>query len=353
MKKILISILPVLLIFSGLFPVVALAGTPPSTYDTVEIYTEPIKAYPSGGLLKSGATVRLATDVPGATIRYTTGTAVPTNKSTIYSSPIQITSATTINARLFDAADNLITVHPVTGVPVTVDKFVYLQPVPATTPLVSIDMPMKTYAAGEFITVNVNLERNPGLATFSMELEFDKTYLKPLSIAPGSWFANGMLDSNLDPLSGYSADDLEYITAFWSNRENINNSGTLFTVVFEVRTVPYSAGVSAYEAGFNIVIDRAAKQDATNVFLQSINSPVYAVPFVVGDTNGDLTFDIMDLLLLSQYLAQWNISITELNLWASDVYFDGVIDGKDAVLMAQCIALWGSSPGNQANMGRY
>ena len=55
-------------------------------------------ANPTSGEIESGAKITLSTATAGATIHYTTNGSAPTTSSTAYSSPITVTSATTIKA---------------------------------------------------------------------------------------------------------------------------------------------------------------------------------------------------------------------------------------------------------------
>jgi N-acetylneuraminic acid mutarotase/transcription elongation GreA/GreB family factor len=55
-------------------------------------------ANPAGGAVASGTTVALTTATDGATIHYTTDGSAPTASSPVYSAPIAVTSAQTINA---------------------------------------------------------------------------------------------------------------------------------------------------------------------------------------------------------------------------------------------------------------
>ena len=61
-------------------------------------------------------------------------------------------------------------------------------------------------------------------------------------------------------------------------------------------------------------------------------------PRLPGDVNDDGIVNGKDSVLLSQYLAEWGVSINEAN---SDVNADGIINGKDSMLLSQYLAEWG------------
>ena len=58
---------------------------------------------------------------------------------------------------------------------------------------------------------------------------------------------------------------------------------------------------------------------------------------VYGDANGDGIIDTLDEVLLSQYLAEWDVELDEA---AADANGDGIIDTLDEVLLSQYLAEW-------------
>ena len=56
-----------------------------------------------------------------------------------------------------------------------------------------------------------------------------------------------------------------------------------------------------------------------------------------GDANGDGVIDTLDEVLLSQYLAEWDVELDET---AADANGDGIIDTLDEVLLSQYLAEW-------------
>ena len=81
--------------------------------------------------------------------------------------------------------------------------------------------------------------------------------------------------------------------------------------------------------------------------------------FTYGDITNDGKINTKDAVLLAQYLAEWQVSISADGLAAADVYKDGKINSKDAVLLAQYLAMWnvtlgdGSSGGGNGGIGGY
>lgn len=73
----------------------------------------------------------------------------------------------------------------------------------------------------------------------------------------------------------------------------------------------------------------------------TVTATVY---YIIGDVNGDDTVDGADATLLLQYLAEWDVTIDEVN---ADVNCDDVVDGKDVTLLLQYLADWDVAFGPQ------
>ena len=54
-----------------------------------------------------------------------------------------------------------------------------------------------------------------------------------------------------------------------------------------------------------------------------------------------------DIILLSRYLARWNLSFSSNQLHAMDVNADGSINGADIILFARYLAKWNVTLGPQ------
>jgi hypothetical protein len=101
---------------------------------------------------------------------------------------------------------------------------------------------------GAEVDISVSISDNPGIATFNLKVNFDKTKLEPMSITKNETLA-GNLTSNIN--QGGDLSNLNYITAYWVNPSNINTNGILYTVRFKVKssvvgniplTLTYSVG---------------------------------------------------------------------------------------------------------------
>ena len=68
------------------------------------------------------------------------------------------------------------------------------------------------------------------------------------------------------------------------------------------------------------------------------------VPVMAGDADGDGAISAMDAILLSQYLAGWDVTLNEVS---ADTDGDGAISAMDAILLSQYLAGWDVTLGPQ------
>lgn len=191
-------------------------------------------------------------------------------------------------------------------------------------------------SAGDEVTVPVSISGNPGVSSFTFRLNFDKTKLTPVSVTKNSSLP-GSLTSNIQQ-SGIDKNNLDYVTAMWANEANYSNNGTLFEVRFKIAESVSNGEdipVSITYAKGNVV-----NQDLNDVDLNLINGSIAIGKIIYGDIFGDGTVNNKDLVRLRQYLAEWNITLTENERKAADVFRDGEINNKDLVRLSQYLADW-------------
>lgn len=83
------------------------------------------------------------------------------------------------------------------------------------------------------LIADVLAEDNPGIAGFSINMNFDKTKLTPVTLETGDALKGYSVTSNI-----HIEDNLEklsHVSAVWINTSNQKNNGVLYTVVFDVK----------------------------------------------------------------------------------------------------------------------
>ena len=76
--------------------------------------------------------------------------------------------------------------------------------------------------------------------------------------------------------------------------------------------------------------------------IDAINHNVYVLDILagLGDLNEDKEIDMKDVVLLAQYVAEWDSALESVDPSTTDVNADGETDMKDVVLLAQYVAEW-------------
>ena len=86
-----------------------------------------------------------------------------------------------------------------------------------------------------------------------------------------------------------------------------------------------------------ITYDEAYNETLDDVAF-TFTSPTVAIrDYIPGDINDDGVVNGKDGILLSQYLAEWD---KEINLDAADVNGDNIVNGKDSIILSQYLASW-------------
>ncbi|MDR1663580.1 MAG: S-layer homology domain-containing protein [Clostridiales bacterium] len=83
---------------------------------------------------------------------------------------------------------------------------------------------------GDIVTVPVNVSGNAGLAGMSLKMDFDGTYLFPVSVTPGEALGEGFFIDNLS----YAESPVKTVNVTWVGVKDFEGDGELFTVRFKI-----------------------------------------------------------------------------------------------------------------------
>ncbi len=189
--------------------------------------------------------------------------------------------------------------------------------------------------SGGTVTVPVTIDDNPGIAGFNFTLNYDKDVMTPVSITKGALIQQGTFTSNLE--QGVPATELKEVSVYWGNDTNITEDGELFNITFEV--------TSGMEQGLYPISLNYEKGDITDaafndVMPSIIDNAITIADVMRGDVNLDRRVDSQDELLLSRYIAKWNVEFNESQKKAANVFGDsaGQINSKDGVRLSQILS---------------
>lgn len=191
-----------------------------------------------------------------------------------------------------------------------------------------------TGKAGNEITVDLNLDVNPGLVSMKVEVIYDKDVLEYIGASNGDVFpTNRFWPPNV------AEDDGKVLS--WQNStliENVNSTGKLATLTFRIKD-----SASAGETSIGFICDKS-QNEALNVLGESIAvvtnaAKVNVINFYYGDVDNSDKIDAADVLYLRRYLAKWK-NYTKIPLDAVDLDADGKVTIRDLTILERHIAGW-------------
>ena len=188
---------------------------------------------------------------------------------------------------------------------------------------------------GKTVSIPVSINDNPGIAGFNLEVKYDKSIMTPVSIEKGSVFSGGTLNSNIS--QGGDLSRLDYVTAYWSNPSNVTSDGEMFIIKFMLNK---SADEGEYPVTISYNKGDITNQALDDVMVNVVNGSVKVSNVMKGDIYQDGIVNTKDGVILSQYLAKWNVNFTDKQMKAADVYEDGIVNTKDGVKLSQVLAKW-------------
>lgn len=219
-------------------------------------------------------------------------------------------------------------------------------PAPEATYTAALTVGTVSGRAGEKVTVPITISENPGIAGFNLVINYDKNLLTPVSIEKGSALTAGTLTSNIQ--QGGDMASYDAVTAYWVNPENVTADGEILKVTFEIAENAEEGEIPVtvtYEDG------DVTNRDYDDIALDITDGYVTVINILPGDVYQDGIVNTKDGVRLSQYLAKWDVNLTNAEEKAADVYQDGVINTKDGVRLSQYLAKWDVTLGQSTLMG--
>ena len=124
------------------------------------------------------------------------------------------------------------------------------------------------------------------------------------------------------------------VSWFSANSEDETANGTLATLTFIVKE---NANTGTYPITVSYNAENVFDSAFDNIEFAVDNGSVTVIDYISGDINGDTTVNMKDIVLLQQYLNDWDVTIDE---DAANVNGDTTINMKDIVLLQQYLNDW-------------
>ncbi len=190
-----------------------------------------------------------------------------------------------------------------------------------------ISIPTIESTRGLTISVPIRIERNPGLSTLQMLIEFDPNILEPIELLNGDIW-KGSLTSNLD----YEPNQIIIAGASTSL---MTGDGELAIIEFKVKD---DANFGEYPIIIDIEeLNTLYGNEQQSVPFFKIDGKVKVVAYKIGDINNDGEIRASDATEILLYVAQMK-TFTELQLLAADVNGDGKVTAADATEILLIVA---------------
>ena len=175
-------------------------------------------------------------------------------------------------------------------------------------------------AAGETVTVEARLEKNPGISSFSVKIDYDTTRLKLESAEFGTEISTGaFVNYNLPYIafvrSGDCEGDVVLVTLTFTVLQDAEEGDAYVTMEYNEGDIANSA-----EEDVNFTV---------------VSGHVTVVDYMPGDINGDGKVNSKDLTRLLKYISHEDVEVNEAAL---DVNGDGKVNSKDLTRLLKYIS---------------
>ena len=177
-----------------------------------------------------------------------------------------------------------------------------------------------TAKAGEEVSVVLDISNNPGIACLVMTLTYDTEALELLGVE------NGSIMSDFD-------NDINFL---WSASQNVTAEGTLLTMKFRVKEE-----VEDGEYAVDLIFRECYDLELNDVPTEIVGGHVTVKNFIYGDANDDGLINGKDVVLVRRYIAgyDYDTGISSVTVGrGADTNGDGTVNGKDVVLLRKYIA---------------
>ncbi len=181
--------------------------------------------------------------------------------------------------------------------------------------------------AGSTVTVDISVKNNPGITAFNFAIDYPTEVMTLTGVEYKTLFST--------KATGSKTMTSPFIISWFSTAsEDETANGVIATLTFKV-----NEDVEAGSYPINLTYDENNVFDSTftNITFAVDNGDVTITDYVPGDVNGDTVVNMKDIVLLQQYLNDWDVTIDEA---AANVNGDTSVNMKDIVLLQQYLNDW-------------
>ena len=186
---------------------------------------------------------------------------------------------------------------------------------------------------GKQVKVAVSLKNNPGIVSMALQLNYDENALKLINVEDC-----GALGTQVHSPTLGTPYYLNWVNDTATTNFTANGDIVIFTFeVLENAALGKTAITVSYTPDNYEIYDK----DGTEINFAVESGYVDVSDILIGDVNGDGVVNGKDRLLLTRWLAKWNDVVAEgINETAADVNCDGKVNGLDRLILTRHLARW-------------
>lgn len=198
------------------------------------------------------------------------------------------------------------------------------------------------YHLSEEAATTVSLLRNPGIAAFTMQVEYDAQLMKPIAVISAELLSTGTMTTNLEAIAAGSA---EILSITWYSDSNISGDGAAFVIHWQPLGEPGTSPVT-----LSLEQDSVCNSEGYSVRTGAQNGQLLLTDYYIGDIYQDQLVNMMDIV----YLARWFNGLESMDAQqtlAADITYDGAVTVADLTSFAQMLTQ--SIPVQQPDLQAY
>lgn len=195
--------------------------------------------------------------------------------------------------------------------------------------------------------------------TYKVDVDGNTLSIRPIYAESGRYYRAYYIDQNVEIRDFTFVDSQDVTSVVLGNVTSLGDNMNVIVTYDDGSTDNLSLDVAAYNdygdeiegyaktakglLYYNIYTKKDAEDNTTGyevyIFGQTIECE--AADVIVGDINNDGVVDLLDRMVLSRYLANWDGYTAEtINMQAADVNGDGVVDPLDRMVFSRYLANW-------------
>ena len=176
-------------------------------------------------------------------------------------------------------------------------------------------------------TLTVSLDKGNEIYNGYVEIIYDDS-VEIVDVTKGDIFIDILPDIKIN-------DDENKISISWADAYLSTESGNMLNIDYKIKDGEYGA------VNFTVAKHQMLDMTGNRIWIDCNSGGILMnIPFIKGDIYKDGIVNIKDVIRLNQYLAKWDVILSEGELANADIVEDSEINSKDLIKLNQYLANW-------------